>query len=265
MKRPIENNSSPGQAVYEPFCGSGTTIIAAEMTGRSCHAIELNPAYVDVAVKRWQAFTGEQAVLAGERLDIRRGRGSMRGAPSAAASDRSEPDHAPSVSRARPTSSTPASAHDDCISRARSGSVRSCCCSGHSQARTVRRLGVSCSTADGSSRGRSDPAHEAAAMAAWTTAIPGRWKRRWRRRSRSAMRYRRTWLQAAEWSVVGSRGRRASTARRLSATDLPVNKAGGERRHRRSDRRTAGRRVPADRYARTIVHDAAGPRSRRAR
>jgi hypothetical protein len=43
MKRPIENNSSPGQAVYEPFSGSGTTIIAAEMTGRSCHAIELNP------------------------------------------------------------------------------------------------------------------------------------------------------------------------------------------------------------------------------
>ena len=50
MRRPIENNSSPGQAVYEPFSGSGTTIIAAEMTGRCCHAIELNPAYVDVAV-----------------------------------------------------------------------------------------------------------------------------------------------------------------------------------------------------------------------
>jgi DNA modification methylase len=63
MKRPIENNSSPGQAVYEPFCGSGTTIIAAEITGRACHAIELNPAYVDVAVKRWQAFTGEKATL----------------------------------------------------------------------------------------------------------------------------------------------------------------------------------------------------------
>ena len=44
MKRPIENNSSPGQAVYEPFCGSGTTIIAAEITGRSCHAIELHAA-----------------------------------------------------------------------------------------------------------------------------------------------------------------------------------------------------------------------------
>ena len=63
MKRPIENNSNPGQAVYEPFSGSGTTIIAAEMTGRACHAIELSPAYVDVAVLRWQAFTGQQATL----------------------------------------------------------------------------------------------------------------------------------------------------------------------------------------------------------
>lgn len=62
MKRPIENNSSPGQAVYEPFSGSGTTIIAGEMTGRAIHAIELNPAYVDVAVKRWQDFTGLDAI-----------------------------------------------------------------------------------------------------------------------------------------------------------------------------------------------------------
>ncbi len=62
MQRPIENNSSPGQAVYEPFGGSGTTIIAAEVTGRACHAIELDPAYVDVAVQRWQAFTGVAAV-----------------------------------------------------------------------------------------------------------------------------------------------------------------------------------------------------------
>lgn len=63
MKRPIENNSSAGQAVYEPFSGSGTTIIAAEMTGRICHAIELSPAYVDVAVTRWERFTGQQATL----------------------------------------------------------------------------------------------------------------------------------------------------------------------------------------------------------
>jgi DNA modification methylase len=66
MKRPIENNSSPGQAVYEPFSGSGTTIIAAEMTGRVCHAIELSPAYVDVAIKRWQDFVGKEAVLDGD-------------------------------------------------------------------------------------------------------------------------------------------------------------------------------------------------------
>ena len=63
MKRPIENNSSPGQAVYEPFSGSGTTIMAAEITGRACHAIELMGQYVDVAVLRWQAFTGEAARL----------------------------------------------------------------------------------------------------------------------------------------------------------------------------------------------------------
>ena len=63
MRRPIVNNSSPGQAVYEPFSGSGTTIIAAEMEGRCCHAVELSPAYVDVAVARWQAFTGKVAVL----------------------------------------------------------------------------------------------------------------------------------------------------------------------------------------------------------
>jgi len=66
MKRPIENNSNPGHAVYEPFSGSGTTIIACEMTGRFCHAIELSPNYVDVAVRRWQGFTGNAARLDGD-------------------------------------------------------------------------------------------------------------------------------------------------------------------------------------------------------
>jgi DNA modification methylase len=65
MRRPILNNSSPGQAVYDPFLGSGTTLIAAETTGRTCLAIELNPAYVDVAVERWQRFTGNAATLDG--------------------------------------------------------------------------------------------------------------------------------------------------------------------------------------------------------
>lgn len=63
MRRPIENNSQPGESVYEPFSGSGTTIMAAEITGRRCYAIELNELYVDVAVKRWQAFTGNEAKL----------------------------------------------------------------------------------------------------------------------------------------------------------------------------------------------------------
>lgn len=57
------NNSSAGQAIYDPFVGSGTSIIAAEMIGRACHAIELSPIYVDVAVRRWEAFTGKAAAL----------------------------------------------------------------------------------------------------------------------------------------------------------------------------------------------------------
>ena len=71
MRRPIINNSSPGQAVYEPFSGSGTTIIAAETTERVCYAMELHPPYVDLAVRRWQTFTGERAIHAetGEPFD----------------------------------------------------------------------------------------------------------------------------------------------------------------------------------------------------
>lgn len=72
MRRPIENNSSPGQAIYEPFSGSGTTIIAAEQTGRCCYAIELNPAYVDVAVRRWQDFAGGGGHPRGRRANLRR-------------------------------------------------------------------------------------------------------------------------------------------------------------------------------------------------
>lgn len=50
-----------GDAIYEPFCGAGTSIIACEKFGASCHAIEINPAYVDIAITRWQNFTGQQA------------------------------------------------------------------------------------------------------------------------------------------------------------------------------------------------------------
>lgn len=61
MRRPMLNNSKAGDHVYEPFMGSGTSIIAAEMSGRCSLGIELDPAYVDVAVRRWQAFTGLDA------------------------------------------------------------------------------------------------------------------------------------------------------------------------------------------------------------
>ncbi len=63
MRRPMLNNSMPGDLVYEPFSGSGTTIIAGEMEARSVRAMELNPAYVDLAVRRWQEFSGKTAVL----------------------------------------------------------------------------------------------------------------------------------------------------------------------------------------------------------
>ena len=49
--------------VYDPFVGSGTTIIAAETIGRVCYAIDIDPIYVDVAVQRWQAFSGKDATL----------------------------------------------------------------------------------------------------------------------------------------------------------------------------------------------------------
>jgi DNA modification methylase len=63
MRRPLLNNSDRGQAVYDPFLGSGTTLIAAETTGRVCLAVELCSLYVDVAVRRWEAFTGAKASL----------------------------------------------------------------------------------------------------------------------------------------------------------------------------------------------------------
>jgi DNA modification methylase len=61
MRRPIVNNSRPGQAIYDPFLGSGTSLVAAEMTGRICYGLELDPHYVDVVVRRWQLFSGRSA------------------------------------------------------------------------------------------------------------------------------------------------------------------------------------------------------------
>ena len=66
MRRPIVNNSNIGQAVYDPFCGSGTTIIAGEMEGRHVYAMELDEQYCDVIIRRWQAFIGGEATLEGD-------------------------------------------------------------------------------------------------------------------------------------------------------------------------------------------------------
>lgn len=98
MRRPIENNSRRGDYVYEPFAGSFTTGIACETTGRKCLAIELNPAYVQIGVERWEKFTNRKAKLigcyAGEAglgktaEDVRKARAGKRGKANAKSIDR---------------------------------------------------------------------------------------------------------------------------------------------------------------------------------
>jgi len=61
MARPIRNHGGKGDDIYEPFAGTGTTLIAAHALGRKCFAIEIEPKYADVVVKRWQNFTGLKA------------------------------------------------------------------------------------------------------------------------------------------------------------------------------------------------------------
>jgi DNA modification methylase len=66
MRRPILNHLKRGELVYDPFLGSGTTLAAAELTGRVCLGIEIDPQYVDVSVTRWQTLTGKKATLLGD-------------------------------------------------------------------------------------------------------------------------------------------------------------------------------------------------------
>src|SRR6201996_2722899 len=66
MRRPMENNSSVGDVVYDPFLGSGTTLIAAQQIDRVVYGMELNPAYVDLICRRYSNFTGNPAILAGD-------------------------------------------------------------------------------------------------------------------------------------------------------------------------------------------------------
>ena len=56
------SNAWPGN-IYEPFCGSGTTMIAAEQLGRRCYGMEISPQYCDLIIKRWENFTNKKAIL----------------------------------------------------------------------------------------------------------------------------------------------------------------------------------------------------------
>lgn len=59
----MQNSTKRGDIVFDLFGGSGTTLIAAEQTGRQCRMIELDPKYCDVIIKRWETLTGKQAEL----------------------------------------------------------------------------------------------------------------------------------------------------------------------------------------------------------
>jgi len=61
----LSNSTGPGALVLDPFLGSGTTLIACEQLGRLCYGLELDPAYCDVVIARWENLTGERAVLLG--------------------------------------------------------------------------------------------------------------------------------------------------------------------------------------------------------
>ena len=62
VERALRNSSRPGAVVLDPFGGSGTTLIAAEKSGRVARVMELDPKYADVIVRRWEDFTGKKAI-----------------------------------------------------------------------------------------------------------------------------------------------------------------------------------------------------------
>jgi DNA modification methylase len=66
VERAIRNSSKTDDIIFEPFGGSGSTLIACERSGRSARVIELDPKYCDVIVRRWQAFTGKDATLSAD-------------------------------------------------------------------------------------------------------------------------------------------------------------------------------------------------------
>ena len=70
VAKAIENSSHRNDLVLDPFGGSGSTLIAAEQTGRAARLIELDPKYVDVICRRWQEHTGQTPTRDGEPVDF---------------------------------------------------------------------------------------------------------------------------------------------------------------------------------------------------
>jgi len=90
MRRPIVNHTKRGECVYDPFLGSGTTLMAAEVTGRVCYGLKLDPKYVDVIIGRWQGATGKEARLEGAGITFQEVQWQRR-RPSGKAAEPSDP------------------------------------------------------------------------------------------------------------------------------------------------------------------------------
>jgi hypothetical protein len=106
----IKDSSHRGDAVLDAFCGSGTTLLATERTGRIGYGIEVDPVYVDLAVRRWEKMTGERAVHAETGLpfadlaDVRSSQAISESAtqgPASAASDPSVTESPPAMPNVR--------------------------------------------------------------------------------------------------------------------------------------------------------------------
>ena len=107
-RRAIENSSQAGEIVSDSFLGSGTTMIAAEMTGRACYGLEIDPKYAQVAIERWQTFTGKPATLeaTGQTFEQVRTEGRREASPKSGAGSapaRKKPAQKPAAAAAPPS------------------------------------------------------------------------------------------------------------------------------------------------------------------
>ncbi len=98
---PMRQHVARGGLCYEPFCGSGSQIMAGEANGRRVNAMEISPAYVDVAVERWQAETGREAVLDGDGRSFAEVKAERLGVDAAEETEAGEEDDAEAVPRKR--------------------------------------------------------------------------------------------------------------------------------------------------------------------